>query len=248
MKDSPLFSIITVCFNASEDLEKTIKSVSEQSCHDYEYIVIDGGSSDNTLDTIKKYSKEIDKWVSEKDEGIYNAMNKGAKMARGKYLYFLNAGDTLYDEDVLNRVSECLEDESVLVYGKYVVVNKKGKIVREVSRLLSKFSLRLGKKVTQQVVFINRAEFLTLGGLDERYPIASDFDLLCNVFEHYSQIKFVNIFVSRYDNSGVSSNLRKSYDDSNRVILQRYGIIYAIIHFLKTRVAILYVKLFRVEV
>ena len=94
LKKKPLFSIITVVYNGEKFLEKAITSVINQSYKDFEYIVIDGGSTDKSLEIIKKYEKKIDYWVSEKDKGIYDAFNKGMKVSRGKFIGFINSDDT----------------------------------------------------------------------------------------------------------------------------------------------------------
>lgn len=104
LPDKPLLSVITVVFNGEKYLEETIQSVINQTYDNVEYIIIDGGSNDGTLDIIRKYENVIDYWVSEKDEGIYDAMNKGIYTSKGNFLYFLNCGDYLYTEDVLDYV------------------------------------------------------------------------------------------------------------------------------------------------
>lgn len=100
------FSIITINYNESEGLGNTIASVEAQTCHDYEYIIIDGGSTDESVDVIKQHTAVIDYWVSEKDNGIYNAMNKGIVAARGDYCIFMNSGDVFYNAEVLEHVSK----------------------------------------------------------------------------------------------------------------------------------------------
>ena len=97
-------SIITICRNVAKDLERTIKSVQYQTYKDYEYIIVDGNSSDNTVDIINQYESVITKWISEPDKGIYDAMNKGIKMASGEWLIMMNAGDYFADPDVLEKV------------------------------------------------------------------------------------------------------------------------------------------------
>lgn len=99
-----IVSVITVCYNCKEFLERTIQSFITQTYQSKELIIVDGGSNDGTLDIIKKYSKYIDKWISEPDEGIYDAMNKGIKLAGGKWLNFMNAGDVFADKEVLHNI------------------------------------------------------------------------------------------------------------------------------------------------
>lgn len=111
-------SIITICYNAASDLEKTIKSVAAQKFKDFEYIVIDGQSKDSTLDIIKRNEDVISKWVSEPDKGIYDAMNKGIRMAEGDWLIMMNAGDVFADSEVLANVfKNPISDEISFLYG-----------------------------------------------------------------------------------------------------------------------------------
>ncbi len=109
------FSVITVNLNNAEGLKRTIASVASQTCHDFEYIVIDGGSTDGSLDVIKEYQQSVSYWVSEKDEGIYQAMNKGVAQAHGDYCLFMNSGDCLYNEHVLEHMERQLTGEGLIV-------------------------------------------------------------------------------------------------------------------------------------
>ena len=113
------YSIITVNYNNKDGLRKTIESVIHQSFHDYEYIVIDGGSTDGSADVLKEYDTQIDYWVSEPDKGIYNAMNKGIVQAKGEYLNFMNSGDCFYAPDILEKVSNYKYDADFIVGRDY---------------------------------------------------------------------------------------------------------------------------------
>jgi glycosyltransferase involved in cell wall biosynthesis len=225
----PLFSIITVTYNCKDDLEKTVKSVKKQTCKDYEYIVIDGKSTDGTLEIIKKYQDNLDYWLSEEDEGIYDAMNKGAELANGKYLFFLNAGDLFANNNVLTKLGEQIYGED-MVYGKISVVNYRNKKSYIKNKKLTFFNIKLGTKVGQQGYLIKRKTFNKLGGLENKYRIASDFDLICKLYDNNCKIKKVDVLISNYDNSGISSDLKKSYEDTGRVIRDRYGLFHFIIY------------------
>lgn len=109
------YSIITVNYNNAKGLEETIQSVKEQSCHDYEFIVIDGGSTDDSKDILKYYSSDITYWVSEKDLGIYNGMNKGILKANGDYINFMNSGDTYYTSGILEEVKKKIDGSDIIV-------------------------------------------------------------------------------------------------------------------------------------
>jgi len=112
IKKKPLFSVITVVYNGEKFLEKTITSVINQSCKDFEYIVIDGGSTDKSLEIIKKYEKKIDYWVSEKDKGIYDAFNKGMIVSKGEFIGFINSDD-IYKKNALSIISNYIRKNKV---------------------------------------------------------------------------------------------------------------------------------------
>jgi putative colanic acid biosynthesis glycosyltransferase len=117
---APLFSIITVTYNCINTLQDTVISVLSQDCADYEYIIIDGGSTDGTLNIIKEYENRLSYWVSEKDKGIYHAMNKGIRVARGKFINFLNSGDLFSSHQALSIVKEEIEklkEPADVIYG-----------------------------------------------------------------------------------------------------------------------------------
>ena len=115
--EKPKISVITVCFNAAHVLEKTIISVVNQTYPNVEYIVVDGGSNDGTLDIIKKYETQIDKWISEPDNGIFDAMNKGIRMASGEWLNMMNAGDFFFSKESLSEVfSEDIPESAKFLY------------------------------------------------------------------------------------------------------------------------------------
>jgi glycosyltransferase involved in cell wall biosynthesis len=118
---NPLISIITVCYNSFDTIENTINSVLNQTYHDIEYIIIDGGSTDGTLDIIKKYKKSIDILISEPDNGMYDALNKGVKLASGEWIGILNSGDLFHNSDaIMNVFSNPIGSEIGVVYGNSV--------------------------------------------------------------------------------------------------------------------------------
>ena len=114
-----IVTIITVCRNHAKELERTIRSVESQTWQEKEYLVIDGASTDDTLDVIKAHEASITRWVSEPDQGIYDAMNKGVRMAQGEWVIFMNAGDTFASDDTLQRVFGSPQDADV-IYGDVI--------------------------------------------------------------------------------------------------------------------------------
>lgn len=122
-------SIITVCYNRVETIERAIRSVSKQGYEDMEYIIIDGGSTDGTVDIIKKYERDIAYWVSEKDDGIYEAMNKGLSHATGEIVAFLNSDDW-YEENIISKIAQRFEDKKVRILCGDVYCHHNGTISR----------------------------------------------------------------------------------------------------------------------
>ena len=153
----PIFSIITIVYNGKSEIEKTIKSVINQTYKNFEYIVIDGGSTDGTKDVIEEYRKFIDIYISEKDEGIYYAMNKGIKIASGEWINFLNCGDTYYNEKVLeNIINEDIKKNDI-VFGKSITVFKEFRKARYLDFEIEKPKWYLKRLPNHQAVFMPKA-------------------------------------------------------------------------------------------
>ncbi len=125
----PLFSIITVCYQAAEALQCTLISVQSQDFSDYEHLVIDGGSQDGTLEYLKAQKAPQLKWISEPDKGLYDAMNKGLAAAKGQFVWFVNAGDLIEDRDVLSRLAKLVTPETDILYGDVLMVSPEGNVL-----------------------------------------------------------------------------------------------------------------------
>ena len=134
----PSVSIITVVYNGKAYLEATIQSILAQSYEAVEYIIIDGGSTDGTLDIIKKYASQIDYWTSEPDAGIYDAMNKGLRAAKGDYVLFINAGDQLNSNITLSSIFYSLPAEADVIYGETNLIDESGKVLGTRSALTTR--------------------------------------------------------------------------------------------------------------
>lgn len=200
------FSIITICYNDKENLKKTIESVYRQSYKYFEYLIIDGASIDGTTDILQEYKKAKNIYIeSEKDLGIYNAMNKGIAKITGDYVIFLNAGDVFYSDDVLTLLSDYLADgKADIVVGNYI--EKK----HETSKLISmnmdvdwKDHLQKGWGICHQAI-VSSIRCIE-DGFDETYKIAADFDWLCRQINLGYKIQWADIIISEFDVYGVSS-------------------------------------------
>lgn len=194
-----MISIITINLNNKDGLIKTIESVINQTHKDYEYIIIDGGSTDGSIDIIKEYAEKIDYWVSEPDKGIYNAMNKGIAKAHGEYLNFMNSGDAFYNETVLSKILPYLNKD--IVSGKNYYENGVHGFYRNEIKLSDFFKGTL----PHQATFIKKTFFDTYL-YDENLKIVSDWKFFIEALV-FSNATFSNIdiIVCKFDGNGISA-------------------------------------------
>lgn len=190
MNTLPKISLITVSFNSGATIEATIKSVAIQNYSDIEYIVIDGLSSDNTLDIVNNYSDVISKVISEKDNGIYDAMNKGIARSSGDIIGLINSDDILADELVLQRVSKVFSDNPEInaCYGDlcYVKSDDLTKVVRYWRSNPYQHGLfKKGWVPPHPTLYVRSEIYKKYGGFDISYLIAADFELMLRLFEVY---------------------------------------------------------------
>lgn len=197
-------SIITVNLNNVEGLKKTIDSVISQTYKDFEWIVIDGGSTDGSKELIEQNAEFFSHWVSEKDSGIYNAMNKGVLHAHGDFLQFLNSGDCLADTNVLEDVSAYLVGNSIY-YGDYFQYwpTKKRLTLQEVEDDMS-FSFLLRHSLCHQSTFTPR-QLLEENPFNEEYKIVSDYEFLIKMALNLQDFVHINRVVCVYDMNGKSA-------------------------------------------
>ena len=189
-------SVVTVCYNAVQTLEKTMLSVLNQTYPDVEYIIIDGGSTDGTVDIIKKYADRLAYWVSEPDKGIYDAMNKGIKVATGEWINFMNAGDTFYKVDTLEKVSASFDEQKAdIIYGDVNNVLFWG------SKISKPFPIT---GLTKRMVFSHQSSFVKMSLMKEyefslRYRIAGDYNFFYHQYILKKTFLYIPICVSSYD-------------------------------------------------
>jgi glycosyltransferase involved in cell wall biosynthesis len=201
-------SIITINYNNAFGLQKTIESVVNQNFDDFEYIVIDGGSSDESKSIIEKYQSKIDFWVSEKDNGIYNAQNKGILKSKGEYCLFLNSGDYLYRSDVLMNIFKLKHKEDFLACDMIFNNGSKKNRVEQQPNCLG-FLYMMRTSLWHPATLIKRSLFEKYGMYNEKYKIASDYDFfLKTTMVEFVTYKHIHVPLSVFDVTGISSNLK----------------------------------------
>jgi glycosyltransferase involved in cell wall biosynthesis len=216
----PLVTIITVVYNGIEFIEETIKNVINQSFENFEYIVVDGGSTDGTLEIIQKYESYISKWISEPDNGIYDAMNKGIKLATGSWLNFMNAGDSFYSNQVLQNVFEndFPEDVSV-IYGDTDIGHK----ILKYKQNLDLNSMAQGMMLCHQSTFYRSSETIRY---NLKYKICGDQDFTMQYFASGKKACYLDLTVSKYDLEGISSQSLNKILKEKLQINKSYGLMY----------------------
>ncbi len=185
----PCVSIVTVVYNSCDVIEKTILSVIEQSAsHQIEYIIVDGGSTDGTMDIILQYKDQIDILISEKDRGIYDAMNKGIQIASGDWICFMNAGDTFYDTDTIKTLSLDKTPNDRIVYGDCVLVTSKGNFVKKAHPFFNEKSIIKGIGICHQSIYAPTAILKKRPFQWKKFPHCADYDFL--YYLHTQGFKF----------------------------------------------------------
>lgn len=238
-----MISIITVTFNAEQFLERTLESIWKQSSDNFEVIIVDGASKDGTADIIRKFPNQYyssmseamgrcaDRkrihWISERDKGLYDAMNKGIDMAKGDFVWFMNAGDQIYD----NHVIECVEShlaaapDSDVVYGQTMIVNESGECLgdraKRAPEKLTLNSLLNGMVVCHQSILVKRS---LASHYDLNYRISADFDWECRVLKASKANCYVDGYLSRFLHAGISSQHRKeSWKERFSIMVNHFG-------------------------
>jgi glycosyltransferase involved in cell wall biosynthesis len=222
-------SIITINYNNAEGLRKTMESVLAQTYTEIEYIIVDGASTDGSVDVIRELAtRPTIKWVSEKDTGIYNAMNKGIRMATGEYIEILNSGDILFDANVTQRMIERLDqinskrEENVgILYGNMIKVNAAGKVVGKSG--YTEYSLRqfYSSTLNHDCAYIRRDLFEEYGLYDEQLKIVSDWKWYLQAIG-LGKVKpeYVDIDVTIFDDGGISETNLTLRNAERRKVLE----------------------------
>ena len=232
---NPKVSIITVVYNSENLIERTILSVIGQSFKNIEYIIIDGLSKDKTIDCIKKYQDNIDFWISEKDAGIYDAMNKGLNKATGNYVLFLNSGDELHDVDTLKNIFNNKQPLKDVYYGHTEIYNEQKESLGD-RRLkppvaLTWKSLKYGMVVCHQSFIVKRE---LASNYNLKYKIAADIDWMISCLRKSKEIQNTYGYISKYIAGGVSrKNIIKSLMERFEIMVKNYGVFQVVVcHFI----------------
>lgn len=216
------YSIITVNYNNKEGLRRTIESVIHQTYRDFEYIVIDGGSTDGSKEILEAYDAHINYWVSEKDSGIYHAMNKGIAKATGEYLNFMNSGDCLYADDVLQRVSAYPSDADFIVGRDYHYSEQKQQGHASIQPPRTTMVHFFVSTLDHQSSFIKRSLF-------QDSPYREDFRLVSDwifftekIVSEGKQVQFIPDIVCRREEGGISEQQRERNRQEINTYLHQY--------------------------
>jgi glycosyltransferase len=220
----PFFTIITVCFNNEHTIENTILSVKNQKYRNFEYVIIDGASTDNTLKVISSYSETVDGLISERDKGIYDAMNKGLNMAKGDVIGFLHADDEFANELVLSDICENFKRNFKIsaTYGdlNYISNNACKSVLRFwKSCSFTKDLLKKGWMPPHPTLYIRRECFKKLKGFNTNYKISSDYDIILRFFSNKDYITqyipkvLINMSVGGASNKSLQNIIQKSSED-----------------------------------
>jgi len=199
------FTIITVCLNSSNTIEKTINSVLSQKYNNIEYIIIDGGSIDGTVDIIKKFSKKIDYWSSEPDGGIYDAMNKGISKATGDVISFLNSNDW-YENGIFEIIDKVFKENLCdMVCGRVNFIQN-GQIIGQTAHTVSSKDFYIGMIYPHSAMFSKKEVFKKYGLFNTTYKICADYDWLLRVYNENIKIQFIDYIFSNFALGGISGS------------------------------------------
>lgn len=223
-----MFTIIVVSYNNKDLIGRTLNSLLNQNFKEYELVVIDGGSSDGSLDEFNNYKLLFPNFylISEPDDGIYDAMNKGVKYASGDYIYFLNLGDAFFNNDVLLNVSQIIKKNYMyaIYYGNIVW----GEQVINYPRKLSMIYFLFERMVCHQAIFASKSYLLNYP-FDITLRLCADRDWLTRIIREGALYKKIDIIIAKYDINGASSNYNRYNVDSIRAIRKSFGVLGVII-------------------
>lgn len=220
----PKLSVITIVYNNVRDIERTIKSVLNQSFKDIEYLVIDGGSTDGTMEIISKYKGVVTKIISEPDGGIYFAMNKGLALATGDYVLFMNSGDEIYDMQTVELVFKSTTDAD-MYYGETEMYNDDwqslGRRRHKIPKEFTWRSFKYGMSISHQAIYLRKA---IIEPFDVSYKYSADIDWILKAAKKATKITRFDGYVAKYLVGGISKKKhRESLMERYQILKKYYG-------------------------
>jgi glycosyltransferase involved in cell wall biosynthesis len=222
----PVLSVITIVYNNVRDIERTMLSVLNQTYRQIEYVVVDGASTDSTLDIIKRYENRIARLISEEDNGIYDAMNKGLKLATGDYVIFMNSGDEFYANNTVEKVFGSADDADIY-YGETEMINDQlqslGQRRHKAPESFTWLSFNYGMSVSHQAIYIKKS--LT-EPYDPKYKLSADIDWIIRAAKKAKKIVKVDGYVAKYMVGGMSkAKHRQSLAERFDIMKRHYGLV-----------------------
>ncbi|RTE07921.1 glycosyltransferase family 2 protein [Paenibacillus whitsoniae] len=222
-------SIITASYNSEKYIEQTIQSVVQQTYTNIEYIIVDGGSTDSTLEIIQKYRERVAILISEPDNGVFEAFNKGLRVATGDIIYFLNSDDFLADDKAIEDISRIFNEypDVKFVHGNIETLNDSTGYFDISGQSVSLLDIKEGRIPPHSASFVRKEIIAACGGFDLEYKIGSDTDLIVNIFKNYSEYcLYTNRVISKFRLGGLSSqgkNRKKAIEEINNILQKHFG-------------------------
>jgi len=213
----PLVSVVTVVYNGAINIEETILSVINQDYKNIQFIIIDGGSKDNTIEVVNKYIEKVDIFISEPDNGIYDAMNKALPLCKGEWINFMNVGDIFYENNTLSKIFNSYRDDSEIIYGNHQVIYPE--------KLINKYPTSLqniwkGMPMQHQSIFVKKVIFQKFN-FNLKYKFAADYDLIFHSFINGAKFTYINENISKVTANGFSeSNSISTYLEFKNISLK----------------------------
>ena len=233
-----LLSIITITYNAEQFLERTIQSILAQTDQDFEYIIVDGKSKDGTLQIASTYKNRVNQLISEPDKGLYDAMNKGLKLAKGDFIWFMNAGDEINDKETVSRIAQSVVRESLpvpdVLYGDTYFVDNEGEIQglrseitpHRLPKNIKWQDMKLGMLVCHQSFIVRKS----IAPLYMENNLSADVDWEIECLKRAKEVKYLDFVVAKYLTGGVSNQqLKRSLLDRYEVLKKHFGVFGAIV-------------------
>lgn len=221
--DEPLVSIVTVVYNRKTYLEQAIKSVLNQQYKNIEYIIIDGGSTDGTLEIIKKYDDRLDYWLSEPDNGIYNAMNKGIKISSGELIGILNSDDYYPPFSLREIVNEYSLSDTDIIHGNMIFFTEYNDFCNFMNAKPDIEQMFFRPSIFHPTCFIKKTVYSEIGLFDETFQLIADYDFLLRAMEHNCEFHYIDKLIAVFRHGGASIS-GKGWNESIYLLKKHPGL------------------------